>query len=268
MLDTIKSVAAQTALLSDHLIHYKICCADPNATDQLQGYLQSLTIPDNLYITYICEPDKGLYDAVGQSFANAPQVDMYSYLGSGDMYAPSAFEIVAQVVEAFEIDWITGLIATMNDQHHLIRTQVPFTYNNGLIRQGVYGSALPHIQQESTFWSQRLHNKVDTQRFRRLRYAGDFYLWYAFSDYAELHFVNAWLGTFEVRPGQLSEKNRCEYADEMGRIADPIDLVGRVLACVHRLIWSSPDWLLRTVPKGYAKQYCIPVARDQVIGWV
>jgi len=61
---------------------------------------------------------------------------------------------------------------------------------------GAYGRMLPFVQQESTFWRRELHQHLDLQELSRLRYAGDAYLWTAFSRRAKLHVVQAALGGF------------------------------------------------------------------------
>jgi hypothetical protein len=110
------------------------------------------------------------------------------------------------------------------------------------------------VQQESTFWRRQLHAQVDLQTLARLRYAGDSYLWAAFSRQATLHVVKAVLGGFRLHAGQLSE-NRNAYAAEVRGFARAPGLPDRLLAGFDRVMWQAPVQVKRLLNGAGLLQY-------------
>ena len=64
------------------------------------------------------------------------------------------------------------------------------------------------MQQESCFWRRSLLEQVDLDKFRTLKLAGDYYLWFSFAQKSQIYRVDAMLGCFRQRLGQQSEKWR------------------------------------------------------------
>jgi hypothetical protein len=118
-----------------------------------------------------------------------------------------------------EVDWITGMNVGYNEKGQITGCWLPFHYGGAKIRRGVYGTVLPHIHQEATFWRKKLLHTLNLDRLRGYRFAGDFYLWYTFSKHAKLDIVQSCLAGFRLCDGQLSGQ-REKYDRELSAIAD------------------------------------------------
>jgi hypothetical protein len=245
---TIGSVHRQSILIGGgHSIEYVIRCKESGAKKEIGELIDRLGEVEGLTIRLTSAPDHGMYDALSSVWRVAQAADAYCYLGSGDYFSPHAFEIVADILGTFDIHWVTGLAVTYNSRHHLVEARLPYRYASSLIATGMYGRHLPCIQQESTFWTGSLMKHVDLDELSGFRYAGDFYLWRTFGQFANLYVVQAWLGGFEIRSGQLSRVHSREYMEELRGCAGRPDLRHRFGAAVDGLIRSSPQWLVRAL---------------------
>lgn len=244
---TLQSVSVQSVLKQGHEVEYVIRCKDLHSEQMLLDEVERVPAKEGLRIKVVAAPDGGLYDALASAWRESLDADVYCYLGAGDYLSEHAFEIVAEVMSEYSIDWLTGLVVSYNCRHHLLEARLPFRYRRSLLVSGIYGTTLPPVQQESTFWSAAMMRYVDLDRLSTFRYAGDFYLWRTFAAHAELYVVKAWLGGFEVRPGQLSERYRREYLDELKRCAQEPTWLDRLAALGEWLVWKSPDWIVRAL---------------------
>jgi glycosyltransferase involved in cell wall biosynthesis len=171
-------------------------------------------------LTYISEPDHGMYDALVKGFRMVTG-DIIAYINSDDYYQPNAFSAVEGVFNRFpEVEWIIGMQLFYNEQGNITHTWVPYKYGRTWILKGMYGTILPFIQQESTFWRKELLNRVDVDRLKTFRFAGDFYLWHTFAHYTDLYLVKTLLGGFRTSSNQLS-KQMDKYYEEFLSIAYP-----------------------------------------------
>lgn len=239
---TLSSVTSQNALDGgNHRITYRIQfpadAREFSFNEQPRG---------NLHISSERFADRGLYDAVVRGLETEPDADAYAYLGAGDCLAPHALEIVAQTMQDGAA-WVTGMICGYNDRGHLVEARLPFRYRRRLIMAGLYGRCLPFVQQESTFWNGRLHRLVDWQQVRRLRVAGDAMIWRSLVEHADLEVVEAWLGGFERRSGQLSATRSSEYRQELRRISRVPRIGDWALAGIDWVIWHGPRRLKRAL---------------------
>jgi len=183
------------------------------------------------------EPDRGLYDAIAKGLRVADG-DVVSYLNAGDVYHPSAFDVVADVMEAHPVRWLTGMQVICNRRLNVVEVEVPFRYRRDLLLRGHYGRRLPFLQQESTFWARSLHALVDFERLAKARLAGDYYLWRCFAREEEPAVVAAYLGGFTVHPQALST-NQAEYFREVDALADPADPLDGLRARLERWRWRN-----------------------------
>jgi glycosyltransferase involved in cell wall biosynthesis len=183
------------------------------------------------------EPDRGLYDALAKGLRMADG-DVVSYLNAGDVYHPSAFDVVADVMEAHPVRWLTGMQVICNRSLHVVEAEVPFRYRRDLLLKGLYGQRLPFLQQESTFWARSLHPLVDFDRLATCRLAGDYYLWRCFAREEEPAVVAAYLGGFTVHPEALSA-DQSEYFREVATLADPPGLLDGLRARCERWRWRN-----------------------------
>jgi glycosyltransferase involved in cell wall biosynthesis len=231
--ETIDSIVNQTAVLSGRVeLEYIIC--DGNSTDNTVALVESYNHPS---IKLISEPDSGMYDALGKGLKLATG-DVVAYLNAGDYYSKFAFDIVIDIFEQKDVQWLTGCIVIYNHHSHAVDFLIPYRYRNRLFRRGVYnGKLLPNVEQESTFWAGSLHRLVDFDRLAKLKYAGDYFLWLEFAKEAELKIVSAYLGGFKYHPGQLSE-GLTHYRAELDTLVKKATLLDLALACCDGLIWA------------------------------
>jgi glycosyltransferase involved in cell wall biosynthesis len=226
---TVRSIVTQTTLESgaDEL-HYLIM--DAASADATVAEAQAAG-GDRVEIR--SAPDNGLYDALAQALPLSDG-DVSCYLGAGDVLEPTAFQVVRTILTEFpEVAWLTGRVTTRNSRHEIVNSVLPHPFQRRLLRCGRYGTRLPVLQQESTFWRTGLQAEVDFARLATLRLAGDFYLWQSFARVAELYVVNAVLGSFTQEAGQLSGEAGA-YRAELAAISLPPSLLDRLAAFALR----------------------------------
>jgi glycosyltransferase involved in cell wall biosynthesis len=238
---TILSVLNNTEIQEERAkLEYIVC--DGSSSDRTVEIVKRLfeqAKKPNMSLTLITEPDKGMYDALAKGLKKTTG-DVISYINAGDLYAPTAFRIVSEVMDKWNIKWLSGMIVVYNMFGDITYAATPFRYQKELIKKGFYkGRFLPFIQQESVFWDSKLLNNVNYNELTRLKYAGDFHLWKSFAQTTELMVVNAWLGGFLVHQGQLSE-DMSKYLEEMRDVADTPRLRDYVHALTELLLWRAP----------------------------
>lgn len=238
--ETIASVLQQSAL-QDGRSELQYIIVDGGSTDGTQEYLASLNDPR---ISWMSEKDHGMYDAVAKGFARADG-DVMAYINAGDIYFPWAFDVVADAFDDKRIDWLTGLSTLRNERGQVFQVERARRYWSHLIFRGAYGPHLPYIQQESTFWRAKLWSSVDVERFRKLRLAGDYFIWLCMARRARLQAINCPLAAFSIQPGQLSEaKDR--YFDEMRQIcARQPTWLDRLLILADKVLAALPHSVAR-----------------------
>jgi len=186
-------------------------------------------------LDFISEKDGGMYDALGKGFKRTTG-DIIAYINADDYYLPHAFSTVAEILDTFpEVDWITGMNMGYNEKGQITSCWLPLNYNGPKIRRGVYGTVLPHIHQEATFWRNKLLKTLNLDHLREYKFAGDFYLWYTFSKHAKLNIVQSCLAGFRLWGGQLSEQ-RDKYDKELLAIADKRKWLDRPLGYLGKLV--------------------------------
>src|SRR5690606_24573966 len=197
-------------------------------------------------VSWVSEPDKGMYDAVAKGFARA-QGDVMSYINAGDVYFPWAFDVVAASFDDPQVNWLTGMAVLRNEYGQVFQVERSRRYWSRLIQRGAYGGVLPYIQQESTFWRASLWADVDVERLRQLRLAGDYFLWVCMAKRWQLHAVNSTLAAFSIQPGQLSEA-KDKYTQELRQICtSSLTVVDRALAMADKVVATLPPSVCRAI---------------------
>jgi len=233
--ETIESVLNQSALRSGlaRLRYWVVDGASEDRTLEVaRAYLDR-------GITLISEPDAGMYDALAKGLRGIDD-GICAYLNAGDLYAEHAFSTVQEIFAAGRVPWLTGLEVAHNENGQVIHAHLPFRYRRRLFQCGAYGRLLPFVQQESTFWDARLHAHLDLERLRRFRFAGDYFLWHTFCQFAELRIVEAQLGGFRVHSGQTSQVHMKEYLKEMAGFCRRPNPADYAVALADRLCWEAP----------------------------
>jgi hypothetical protein len=186
-------------------------------------------------ITIITEPDSGMYEALAKGLRRA-EGKVVAYLNAGDLYHPHAFDVVLDLFETGRVSWLTGYNVIYSSSGVMTYALLPPRYRTSLFVCGLYGTLLPYVQQECTFWAAELTPFLDLERLASLRLAGDYYLWSTFCHRAPLTIVTAVLGGFRRHSGQLS-LDREGYRREvrtMTRCPGPFALL---TALLDGLVW-------------------------------
>ncbi len=228
---TMQSVLTQSCF-RDGSAKLQYIVADGASTDStveiVRGFIEEHAT-DDLMIELVSEPDEGVYDALSKGLERATG-DVCCYINAGDFHHPQCFGVVAAVFEAGLARWLTGFQTVCNVAGEITDIRIPYRYRRVFFENGFYGTRLPVVQQESTFWSAGLNKLVDLDRLRSLRLAGDFYLWHCFAGAEDLRIVASMLGCFRKVPGQLSDKYRDVYDTELRSIARVPTLGEKMLA--------------------------------------
>lgn len=162
----------------------------------------------------ISEKDRGHSHAVNKGFA-AGTGDIMGWINSDDILLPGALTTVSRVFEQFPgVAWITGRATAMSEDGviYTARPARPWSWLRFLA--GDYS----HIQQESTFWRRELWQAAGAALSEPHGLAGDFQLWTRFFQHAELHTVDALIGSFRFRKeGQLSRSAGLQQSSDYSK---------------------------------------------------
>ncbi len=220
------SVMEQSALTSGRLkLQYIV--VDGGSTDATLREVETAG-GETGAVEVICEKDDGMYDALAKGIARATG-DICCYINAGDIYHRHAFAAVADIFDAGLARWMTGFHTVANTAGEITDVRLPWRYRRRFFECGYYGTVLPVLQQESTFWRGELNSLVDLDRLRGFQLAGDFYLWRSFAGQEDLRVAQAMLGTFRKVPGQLSSDSG-GYRQELASICRPPTTAERLLA--------------------------------------
>lgn len=224
---TVKSIISQTSVQSGRdELRYLIM--DGASTD---GTVTEARDAGGNRVEIHSAPDGGLYDALAKALPRSDG-DVTFYLGAGEVLEPTAFQIVGTILETHpEVGWLTGRATTRNSRLEIVDSILPPPFHRRFFVCGKYGTRLPVLQQESTFWRTELHRAVDFSRLAQAKLAGDFYLWSSFARIEELYVVNAILGSFTHEPGQLSVAGaKGAYREELRRLRRPPSILEHIAA--------------------------------------
>lgn len=241
--ETVRSVIEQAAILSNKVeLEYIIC--DGRSTDKTIAIINAFK---SKYIKIVSEQDSGMYAALTKGIKLASG-DIIAYLNAGDYYNKYAFDIVVEIFEKKQAQWLTGYNITYNQQSYIVDCRLPYRYRKRFFNCGYYGTKLPFIQQESTFWSSSLNKLIDYNYLSNLTYAGDFYLWLQFSKVQELKIVESYLGGFRNHRGQISENLNAYYTEMQQMVSHP-NISDAILCCFDKGLWYLPSKIKKTFNK-------------------
>lgn len=241
--ETVRSVIEQQSVLSNKVeLEYIIC--DGRSTDKTITIINAFK---SKYIKIISEQDSGMYEALTKGIKLASG-DIIAYLNAGDYYNKYAFDVVVEIFEKKQAQWLTGYNITYNEQSYIVDCRLPYRYRKRFFNCGYYGTRLPFIQQESTFWSSSLNKLIDYDYLANLKYAGDFYIWLQFSKAQELKIVESYLGGFRNHRGQISE-NLNAYHTEMRQLVSRPNIWDFILCFFDKGLWCLPSKVKKTFNK-------------------
>jgi hypothetical protein len=219
---------------------------------------------EGIEFSFASAPDRGAYDAVNRGFAACAcaDADAMTWIGFDDRFEPGAFATVEEVFRLFpDIDWVTGRQLVIYESGTWANLSPIIPFPRQAIAAGIFdGRFAPHfIEQEATFWRPRLWQKaggVDPN----FRLAGDFDLWRRFARHTDLVAVDAILGCFRKRAGQLSG-DMPAYRAEIDASLSPAEIEPRakVAEC-----YARAGFEYRVVLRHYGEPWaCVERAPDE-----
>jgi glycosyltransferase involved in cell wall biosynthesis len=241
---------------------------------------------EGIEFSFASAPDRGLYDAVNRGFAACAyaNADAMAWIGSDDRFEPGAFATVEEIFRDFpDIDWLTGRTTVISEAGPMLCMPPPiYAFPRKAIAAGIFdGRFVTHcIEQEATFWRPRLWQKaggVDPN----FRLAGDFDLWRRFARQTDLVSVDAILGCFRVRAGQLTT-DLARYRAEIDASLSPAEIETRdkaakryaragfdyrVLVRYYRGPWLCQRWPMCIAPIFGTKAFKAEHWRLTIMGW-
>jgi glycosyltransferase involved in cell wall biosynthesis len=225
--ETILSVALQSGPFSIRY-HVQDGGSRDSTIELLKAWRDRLAIDfptmcDGIEFSFCSERDRSVYDAINRGFSHCDgrDADVMAWINADDRFEPGAFMTVATIFKNnSRVDWLTGrpTVITENGECLWISQITPFPRK--AIAAGIFDGrfARPFIQQEGTFWRPKLWKEAGGVDIA-FRLAGDFDLWRRFARGTDLVVVDAILGCFRTRPGQLSE-NMASYHAEIDSSMD------------------------------------------------
>lgn len=237
---TLRSIRQQTLLL-DPESEFEYIIVDAASSDNSLGLIAEAA--KELPITIICESDRGVYDGLAKGFSKCTG-DVVGYINAGDYLFPTALGTVRDAFRDTSASWMTGYNTLSNEKLQPWRITLPYRYRNRFFKNGIHGTVLSTLQQESTFWRREMMDGMDWERFRNLNLAGDFLLWQHFSQKEEPAILHSLVGAFCAHSGQLSEDNS-HYVKELRSLCRPPTPAESALAQWDRLLWKAPQGIKR-----------------------
>jgi glycosyltransferase involved in cell wall biosynthesis len=247
---TVSSIVSQSAVTAGRVrLQYLLC--DGASTDDTVG--EATRAAGNATLDTLSEPDQGMYDALAKGLRRA-EGDVVFYLNAGDVLFPGALDVVLDIAETTPAAWLTGYGAIVNADGVVVSMSLPYRYRRRLLRTNAYGSILPTLQQESTFWRAELLTNSDLDLLATYRLAGDHYLWSTFSAVEEPTIVKALLGGFTYHGDHLSS-DRAGYRAEVARHASRPSGIDLAAALVDNVVWRTPDRVKKALNRHHLLVY-------------
>jgi glycosyltransferase involved in cell wall biosynthesis len=247
---TVSSIVSQSAVTAGRVrLQYLLC--DGASTDDTVG--EATRAAGNATLNTLSELDQGMYDALAKGLRRA-EGDVVFYLNAGDVLFAGALDVVLDIAEMTPAAWLTGYGAIVNADGVVVSMSLPYRYRRRLLRTNAYGSILPTLQQESTFWRAELLTNSDLDLLATYRLAGDHYLWSTFSAVEEPTIVKALLGGFTYHGDHLSS-DRAGYRAEVARHASRPSGIDLAAALVDNVVWRTPDRVKKALNRDHLLVY-------------
>lgn len=151
--------------------------------------------------------DQGQYHAINEGFSRS-NGDIMLWLNSDDMLFPNALNSLADIFSHFtSVEWLTGMQVFFDRSGKKIQPLNSLPYNRWFMRHGCYESRTIHwVMQEATAWRRSLWEKAGGYIDTSHELAGDFELWYRFSQHSQLYSASVLIGGNRQHAGQKTAR--------------------------------------------------------------
>ena len=174
--------------------------------------------------------DHGQSHAINKGFAKTDG-EIMAWINSDDVLRPGALKLIASIfANCPEIDWLTSLPSTINEDGFQIYLATPPLYIRSFIKKGWYTKKfMGFIMQEGTFWRRSLWKKAGG-KLATVPYSMDMKLWQSFAKHSKLYSVQACLASYRLNPNRKNNDNHKKYYKEMKAfVPEKISLVGKII---------------------------------------
>ncbi len=183
---------------------------------------------------FISERDLGMYDALNKGFKIATGKYL-AWINSDDLYFKKSISKAIELMEKNSYQWINGISATLKKKK--IKVRYLYHYPNIILKNKLMTPCVwGYIPQESTIFTQELYIKSGGLN-QKLKYAGDFDLWYKFSKISKLKSINIPIGIFRRRNYQLSQNQKL-YLKEINKKHCVIPF-GKILRFLYSIVINN-----------------------------
>jgi glycosyltransferase involved in cell wall biosynthesis len=236
-----ENLAAISGQTDTSWVHYVV---DGGSSDGTQEIVRR-SLSDDSRRHLIEGHDRGLYDAIFKGFAQA-RLDGYVdpdgvclWLNADDKMMPWAIATLRQAFDQTRADWITALPSLWDAEGRLVLVSPYAWHPRALIRLGLFhGKGLGWIQQESSFFTRRLLDRLDPAAIERIcatKLAGDFLLWQEFARYAAPKPIPIAVSGFRSHGANASTTKMDDYYAELKRAG--IQMIPVWLGLILRLFF-------------------------------
>lgn len=235
---TLDSIRSQT---DADWVHYVI---DGGSTDgTLEVLRKSAEADTRRHI--VSERDGGIYDALFKGFERSaadgftdPRT-VYVWINGDDLLMPWALAVLRKAFDETGAEWIMAAPAHWDGAGRLGFVGRNNWHPRWLVRSGQFnGRSLGFIQQESTFFTRSLLEKLPGSAIRDIRgkkLAGDFILWREFAKFARPVPIMVPVAGFRQHTTNASTSQMDRYYAEI----------------VDDGLWLPPSWLGRMFGRAY-----------------
>ena len=164
--------------------------------------------------------DTGMYEGLSQSFDFINSLELHeksliTYINGDDVLMSYSNKIALSACHQNNIDWITGCPRVIDESNRIVFNSSLVFSSSDILNHLNDGRSGPFIQQEGTYWTLALYNKVRGLD-ASLKFAGDYDLWQQFAELSTIYTLTEPTASFRIRSGQKSE-NVDAYYQELDR---------------------------------------------------